>query len=147
MDARAHAAGLGVWFGSPETGACDVRRVWRAWGRRLGALQTWPCVQRVSWIRAGGVNEQKLPSRCTGIAAVWCPIHGDCSCPRHSDGERDGDSEDCDVCPLHGLASAHGDEQLRHNRHPSYCFVHEREDCDGCYEMLMASLSTPEEDP
>lgn len=23
---------------------------------------------------------------CTGIAASWCPIHGDCICPRSEDG-------------------------------------------------------------
>jgi hypothetical protein len=24
---------------------------------------------------------------CTGIAASWCPIHGDCTCPRDETGE------------------------------------------------------------
>jgi hypothetical protein len=23
---------------------------------------------------------------CTGIAAVWCPVHGDCTCPTNDDG-------------------------------------------------------------
>lgn len=24
---------------------------------------------------------------CTGITAAWCPVHGDCTCPRSVDGE------------------------------------------------------------
>lgn len=24
---------------------------------------------------------------CTGIAAKWCPTHGDCTCPVNEDGE------------------------------------------------------------
>jgi hypothetical protein len=73
---------------------------------------------------------------CTGIAASWCPIHGDCTCPREDDGspvERvevvRADDEDYVVrialwrgapyerivvvhdsaCPLHGNASTHAE--------------------------------------
>ena len=42
---------------------------------------------------------------CTGVAASWCPTHGDCrGCTRHDDGEWDTYA---DACPLHGDRSAH----------------------------------------
>jgi hypothetical protein len=56
---------------------------------------------------------------CTGISASYCPVHGDCTCPRHK--IRDWDDidlhpelvesggEDPD-CPLHSPASTHGEE-------------------------------------
>lgn len=43
---------------------------------------------------------------CTGIAASWCPVCGDCACPRTVDGERI-DNEGADDCPLHAASSAH----------------------------------------
>lgn len=43
---------------------------------------------------------------CTGVSAFWCPIHGDCTCPRTEYGERERWDEDC---PLHGEASNHPD--------------------------------------
>ena len=42
--------------------------------------------------------------RCTGIAAGWCPIHGDCTCP---------EPENClddPNCPLHSFDSLHAEE-------------------------------------
>lgn len=36
---------------------------------------------------------------CTGVAAAWCPIHGDCSCR--------GPEKNRPDCPLHGTASTH----------------------------------------
>lgn len=49
--------------------------------------------------------------RCTGVAARWCPVHGDCSC--------DGDEADPDEryddprCPLHATTSSHAEAELR----------------------------------
>lgn len=55
---------------------------------------------------------------CTGISANWCPLHGDCICPRHLVPEwddvdqhpeyenSDGQDEDC---PLHSISSTHGE--------------------------------------
>lgn len=45
-------------------------------------------------------------NECTGATAAWCPVHGDCACPR-TDG---GPSLDHPACPLHGPASTHGEE-------------------------------------
>jgi len=49
---------------------------------------------------------------CTGLAAAYCPNHGDCTCPHdRPDGERT--LEDVD-CPLHAPSSTHAsvdDEQ------------------------------------
>lgn len=46
---------------------------------------------------------------CTGLAAGWCPIHGDCTC-KDTEGEWiDGDSGYLRDCPLHGDASKHAD--------------------------------------
>lgn len=37
----------------------------------------------------GAENAPEAPSvlTCTGVGAVWCPIHGDCSCPHNEHGE------------------------------------------------------------
>jgi hypothetical protein len=40
---------------------------------------------------------------CTGTTARWCPVHGDCTCPR-PDLELDAAS-----CPLHAPGSEHGE--------------------------------------
>lgn len=45
---------------------------------------------------------------CTGIAAVWCPRCGDCSCPRAEDGEIEGEGPDC---PLHSVGSSHAEQE------------------------------------
>jgi hypothetical protein len=48
--------------------------------------------------------------RCTGLTAVHCPLHGDCTCPRHEDGAREGEvieGMNYPTCPLHGEASDH----------------------------------------
>lgn len=53
---------------------------------------------------------------CTGIAAVWCPVHGDCTCPVYDGseharvglwvGERWLDHPNC---PLHSPDSSHAE--------------------------------------
>ncbi|NIT77287.1 MAG: hypothetical protein GWN58_22810 [Anaerolineae bacterium] len=43
---------------------------------------------------------------CTGIAAQWCPIHGECICPQDN---MVIDYEYNDDCPLHGTLSTHGE--------------------------------------
>lgn len=51
---------------------------------------------------------------CSGISASWCPVHGDCSCPRDVDGDVLALNDP--GCPLHSETSTHGDmwrEQLR----------------------------------
>lgn len=48
----------------------------------------------------------RLDAGCTGLSASWCPIHGDCSCPRRDDGEVEF-SEGETTCPLHALTSSH----------------------------------------
>jgi len=40
---------------------------------------------------------------CTGVAARWCPIHGDCECDQEDD---HNDPE----CPLHSPTSTHADQ-------------------------------------
>ena len=47
-------------------------------------------------------------SECSGISAGWCPVHGDCTCPRDSTDTREEQSDDC---PLHGTFSNHGDDE------------------------------------
>lgn len=44
--------------------------------------------------------------RCTGLAATWCPVHGDCLCESQENGERSlNDAE----CPLHSRHSDHAE--------------------------------------
>lgn len=52
--------------------------------------------------RKQSAEELKGEERCTGISAVWCPIHGECTC------EERGDLND-DDCPLHSFTSTHGE--------------------------------------
>lgn len=47
-----------------------------------------------------------LTAECIGIAAAWCPFHGDCTCPEPEGWFIYRESPDC---PLHGLASDHPD--------------------------------------
>ena len=60
-------------------------------------VQTWE-----RWARAVPPGAPE----CTGVAAVWCPRCGDCSCPRLPSGERELEA---DGCPLHGTSSTHGE--------------------------------------
>jgi len=46
-------------------------------------------------------QERRPRLACTGVAAVWCPIHGDCWC--FFDGKGD--------CPLHAPSSTHADPE------------------------------------
>lgn len=43
---------------------------------------------------------------CTGLAASWCPVHGECACPRNAGGEPLGNLDD-EACPLHRYGSNH----------------------------------------
>lgn len=45
---------------------------------------------------------------CTGIAASWCPIHGDCTCP-YFGGDRRYNLADVKGCPLHSTHSTHAE--------------------------------------
>jgi hypothetical protein len=50
-------------------------------------------------------------SVCTGLTAVWCPVHGDCVCPREDNG--DILSMDDALCPLHSPRSEHPSKRRR----------------------------------
>lgn len=54
------------------------------------------------------MNEHRCKPQpeCTGFAATWCPVHGECRCPKLHDGSRD--EAETDGCPLHADDSAHG---------------------------------------
>ena len=43
---------------------------------------------------------------CTGLAAAWCPIHGDCTCPDRSE------AMDSPTCPLHSPESSHAAKEV-----------------------------------
>jgi hypothetical protein len=43
---------------------------------------------------------------CTGLTAVWCPIHGDCRCPEIDGVGGPGSDPDC---PLHAVTSSHAE--------------------------------------
>jgi hypothetical protein len=47
-------------------------------------------------------------SACTGIAAVWCPNHGDCTCPPAESDTADRALDDPN-CPLHSPTSTHAE--------------------------------------
>jgi hypothetical protein len=70
-----------------------------------------------SSLATNALRESIAPSTdCTGIAATWCPLHGDCSCPREEDGSpvmfhgpfgHGSQVVHDDDCPLHGTGSLH----------------------------------------
>jgi hypothetical protein len=78
----------------------------------------WAIVELMGHVRLAGrlTEEEKfgvkmgrldIPSQkpaCTGISAIWCPLHGDCSCKNECD-------KNDDDCPLHSRHSNHGDVQ------------------------------------
>lgn len=47
--------------------------------------------------------DQREAGECTGLAAAWCPLHGDCRCPDRSS------AMDDPGCPLHAPDSTHAD--------------------------------------
>lgn len=49
-----------------------------------------------------------VPSGCTGDAASWCPVHGDCSCSLEQRGAHEVD----DACPLHRRTSEHSEAPI-----------------------------------
>jgi hypothetical protein len=54
--------------------------------------------------------------RCTGLAAAWCPVHGDCTCFIGENGEQiedDRDGLNSEDCPLHSIRSSHGEAWLQ----------------------------------
>lgn len=65
------------------------RSIWRC--RNCGAIQ----------LRNYLFRQELL---CTGVSAVWCPIHGDCTC-------KDPDDKNDDDCPLHSSYSDHAEAQ------------------------------------
>jgi len=114
--------------GEPALDANDPRRVaalqrWDVWRRgellEVGSdglmriermaipwMMTEDGVARLSGPLTHPTEGMEQP-RCTGIAASWCPIHGDCKCPTDENGER---WEEDEKCPLHGSGSTHGDD-------------------------------------
>lgn len=50
---------------------------------------------------------------CTGLAASWCPIHGDCTCPNRAGIEGSPTLNDPN-CPLHSPMSTHAEPPLDH---------------------------------
>lgn len=62
-------------------------------------------MQDVHLDRAKGSGVKKPV--CSGLAASWCPIHGDCKCLREESGQ--APSLDGRDCPLHGPASDHNE--------------------------------------
>ena len=55
-----------------------------------------------------------VPSRgaeCTGVAAVWCPIHGSCVCPFDTSLGHPGERRTYNdpACPLHSPTSSHAE--------------------------------------
>lgn len=56
-----------------------------------------------------GAVQVYVPIECTGVAARWCPIHGDCT-DRGADAE-ESYSTHCSEwdCPLHGTFSTHAE--------------------------------------
>ena len=45
---------------------------------------------------------------CTGVAASWCPVHGDCRCPEPPDPHERRDLNH-PHCPLHNPTSSHAE--------------------------------------
>lgn len=57
-------------------------------------------------VNATGAGDSEPEGECAGLAAQWCPIHGECVCPADASGERTLDEP---RCPLHAPGSTHGE--------------------------------------
>lgn len=56
-------------------------------------------------------REEWERAECTGLTATWCPVHGDCTCTRHEDGEVYFGTRG--ICPLHADDSTHAETDAR----------------------------------
>ena len=54
----------------------------------------------MTWAEAAIEEDARV--KCTGVAARWCPIHGDCECSE----EEDYNDE---KCTLHSARSSHAE--------------------------------------
>jgi hypothetical protein len=53
-------------------------------------------------------------ANCTGLAATWCPTHGDCACPpMYDDDTEAGRTLNGQRCPLHSIGSSHAEDGTR----------------------------------
>lgn len=68
-------------------------------------------------------SKEPLEVQCTGPAAVWCPICGDCECERSPSGER---TEQSMICPLHGDGSVHGEPGAKVAQESVHCEAAQR---------------------
>lgn len=61
--------------------------------------------------RFNSTSAPRVTASCTGLAARWCPVHGDCRCLqsglRPDDGYTWADDLDGPSCPLHAPDSPH----------------------------------------
>lgn len=49
---------------------------------------------------------------CTGLTAMWCPVHGDCTCHEDELYEGQPGPHDADNCPLHSPLSDHAEGEV-----------------------------------
>jgi hypothetical protein len=98
-------------FSGEPFGAKRLDLVWldrEAWVR----IDPWPSTcEHGPWFERVASLQRFWPAKvprpeCTGLAATWCPNHGDCSCPPKENGERDLDDPGC---PLHSESSDHAE--------------------------------------
>lgn len=76
------------------------------------SLRGHPCVLEIdgqpgSAYRAAFAQPAPAVPPCTGLTAVWCPVHGDCACPPNAQGARE--PSDDFRCPLHAFDSPHAE--------------------------------------
>lgn len=64
----------------------------------------------------GRTQQAEAVPACTGLTASWCPLCGDCTCPRDTSAER---TLTDDGCPLHAFWSDHAeDSRAEHPAQP-----------------------------
>lgn len=129
----------GILPGTPKPGAMYTSRIHVYRARAEGELRAgsdavdarWFTAEEVLLMAAGAVHQGRglsdLESRdrvllpwarlavqpepeCTGLTAVWCPVHGECTCPFEDDNPDNGRTLDDPACPLHAATSPHGTE-------------------------------------
>jgi hypothetical protein len=67
------------------------------WGRAYAAADAVIGLRR---------EAERPKAECTGLAAVWCPVHGDCACDKPPGVVSTHDNP---RCPLHGEGSEHAE--------------------------------------
>jgi hypothetical protein len=113
--AAGHSTGLVIFLDDATTALNDAQTDAYAAGRADEAEQPSTAALQAMRLGTAAWQDNDDPEQadaaaepdCTGVTATWCPVHGDCRCPRYEHNGYIPAMDDPD-CPLHAPESLHG---------------------------------------